>query len=125
MTVPPRLECLTYGAQPARFSVVGCDGWRLRSTVPVADVLGVCSPLELLLILVLLSTLAARAALVIPRRYEVELVALPRGGAERSSLLSLLTGQLGTRRLGGGEAGSVPKRSRCFNRRSCARESSR
>lgn len=62
-----------------------------------------------LLALVLLSTLvAAAAALIIPRRYEAQVVALPRG-QDRSSLLNALGGQLGglaaIAGLGGGESG--------------------
>ena len=77
-----------------------------------------------MLILVLLSTLAGLvAALVIPRRYEVELVALPRGGAERSSLLSLLTGQLGgLAGLGGGEGGQRAEAIQMLQSKLLARE---
>jgi len=80
------------------------------STVPVAHLLGVLRRRwKRLLTLLLLITLAGLvAALIIPRRYEAELVALPRG-TDRSALLNSLTGQLGglaaLAGLGSGESG--------------------
>jgi uncharacterized protein involved in exopolysaccharide biosynthesis len=65
------------------------------STIPAAHLLGVVrSRWKRLLALVLVSTFAALlAALIIPRRYEAEVVLLPRG-QDRSALLNSL-GQLG------------------------------
>jgi uncharacterized protein involved in exopolysaccharide biosynthesis len=97
------------GAQPAWFGPVGVMA-APASTVPVAHVLGVLRHRwKLLLSLVLLSALAGLvAALVIPRRYEAEVVALPRG-TDRSPLLNSLSGQLGglaaLAGLGAGESG--------------------
>ena len=80
------------------------------STVPVIRLLAVARKRwRWLLALVLLSTLvAAVAALISPRRYEAQVVALPRG-QDRSSLLNSITGQLGglaaIAGLAGGESG--------------------
>jgi len=82
-----------------------------NNAVPIAQLLGVLRHRwKRLLTLVMLTTLAGLvAALIIPRRYEAELVALPRGSPNRSALLNSLTGQLGglaaLAGLGSGESG--------------------
>jgi len=79
-------------------------------TVPVGYLLAVLRyRWKRLLLLVLLSTLLAlSAALTLPRRYEAEVVVLPRGN-ERSALLNSLGGQLGglaaLAGIGSGEGG--------------------
>jgi uncharacterized protein involved in exopolysaccharide biosynthesis len=80
------------------------------TTVPLAYLLGVLRfRWKWLLTLVLVTTLAGLlAAFIIPRRYEAELVALPRG-QDRNGLLNSLTGQLGglaaIAGLGGADSG--------------------
>jgi len=80
-------------------------------TVTLAHLFGVLrSRWKWLLVLVLVTTLAALlAAFTLPRRYEAELVALPRGGQDRGGLLNSLSGQLGglaaIAGLAGGENG--------------------
>ncbi len=80
-------------------------------TVPVAHVLGVLRYRWkwLLALLVLAMVIGLTLASLAPRRWQGELVALPRGGSDRSALLNSLSGQLGglaaLAGLGGGESG--------------------
>jgi uncharacterized protein involved in exopolysaccharide biosynthesis len=97
------------------------------SAIPVAQLLGVLRRRwKRLAALILISMLIGLvAALTLPRRYEAELVALPRG-SDRSALLSSLGGQLGglaaLAGFGGGESGQRAEAIQMLQSRILARE---